>query len=59
MEKHEIIEDFHAIKNDEFNVLDINNDGFSVTEDPRKSANEFWTKLEEKALFYDEMNKIN
>lgn len=30
-------------------MLDINNDGLEIMPDPKKNANEFWYRLEERA----------
>lgn len=47
--QNDLISGYHSIQNDEIMVLDINNEGLQMLADPRKSANDFWSRLEERA----------
>lgn len=50
---------FQPIQSGELNFLDISNDGLKLSENPRKSANEFWTELEAKAKLLTKNQKSN
>lgn len=47
--KNDPVSGYHSIQNDEIMALDISNEGLILLSDPRESANEFWSRLEERA----------
>lgn len=47
--QNKLISGYHPIKNDEFNFLDITNDGLKLDSNARKNAIAFWSQLKEKA----------
>lgn len=47
--KDDVIVGFHAIQDDNIDLLDISNDGLKLMPHPRKDAIKLWARLEEKA----------